>query len=282
MNTAAHPWLPRTSCDRGCVSAELGGALRAAWRTAAAAVLLPLLPLLAIPLPGRIHLQRGYCRLVLRCLGVRVRVSGGPIRNLRGVMVVGNHVSWVDAFVVGAVLPGSFVARADLVDWPGVGSAARIMNVIPIDRASLRGLPAVVDAVTRRLADGRTVVAFPEGTTYCGRSHGRFHPAMFQAAVNAGRPVQPLRLSYRHADGRRSTVAVFVGDDSLWDSLKRTIRARRTVAHVEVAPLQLPGDSRHELASRCEAAVRAEGQSVQTPARDTARCATGRHPTTVR
>ena len=64
-----------------------------------AVLLLPALPLLAVPLPGRSHVQRGYCRLVLRCLGVRITVSGGPIRNLRGVLVVSGHVSWVDIFV---------------------------------------------------------------------------------------------------------------------------------------------------------------------------------------
>ena len=45
----------------------------------------------------------GYCRLMLRCLGVRITVSGGPIRNLRGVLVVSGHVSWVDIFAIGAV-----------------------------------------------------------------------------------------------------------------------------------------------------------------------------------
>lgn len=71
-----------------------------------------------MPLPGRSHLQRVYCRLMLRCLGVRITVSGGPIRNLSGVLVVSGHVSWLDIFSIGAVLPGSFVARADLISGP--------------------------------------------------------------------------------------------------------------------------------------------------------------------
>ena len=50
--------------------------------------------------------------MMLRCLGVRITVSGGPIRNLRGVLVVSGHVSWVDIFAIGAVMPGRFVARA--------------------------------------------------------------------------------------------------------------------------------------------------------------------------
>ncbi len=62
---------------------------------------------------------------MLRSLGVRITVSGGPIRNLRGVLVVSGHVSWVDIFAIGAVLPGSFVARAELIDWPALGAARR-------------------------------------------------------------------------------------------------------------------------------------------------------------
>jgi len=102
------------------------------------------------------------------------------------------------------------------------------------------------------------VVAFPEGTTWCGLAFGRFRPAMFQAAIDAGRPVQPLRLSYHHRDGSRSTAASYIGDDSLLDSLRRIVTARRTIVHVRVESLQLPGADRRELAARCEAAVRGE------------------------
>ncbi|WP_102142998.1 lysophospholipid acyltransferase family protein [Mycobacterium hubeiense] len=263
--TVEHPWLPRASCDASCVRAGAAAsgrpaivALRTMLRALGAVLLLPALPLLAVPMPGRSHLQRGYCRLVLRCLGVRITVSGGPIRNLSGVLVVSGHVSWVDIFAIGAVLPGSFVARADLVEWPAVGRLARIMKVIPIDRASLRRLPDVVGAVADRLRAGHTVVAFPEGTTWCGLAYGPFRPAMFQAAVDAGRPVQPLRLTYHHRDGRPSTVAAYIGDDTLFASISRLITARRTVVHVRVESLQLPGDDRRDLALRCEAAVRGD------------------------
>lgn len=265
MSAHEHAWLPRALCDDSCVRA--GGAapgrrgvvaLRAGLRITMVLLVLPLVPLLAVPVPGRGRVQRLYCRVFLRCLGVRITVSGGPIRNLRGVLVVSGHVSWIDIFVIGSVLPGSFVARADLVDWPAVGLAARIMKVIPIDRASLRRLPQVVSAVADRLRAGQTVVAFPEGTTWCGLAYGRFRPAMFQAAVDAGRPVQPLRLTYHHRDGRPSTVAAFVGDDSLWQSLSRTVRARLTVVDIEVASLELPGTDRRELSARCEVAVRGQ------------------------
>jgi 1-acyl-sn-glycerol-3-phosphate acyltransferase len=196
--------------------------------------------------------------MMLRSLGVRIRVSGGPIRNLSGVLVVSGHVSWVDIFSIGAVMPGSFVAKAEMVSWPGLGVLARLMKVIPIERSSLRRLPDVVGAVAARLRAGQTVVAFPEGTTWCGLAYGPFRPAMFQAAVDAGRPVQPLRLSYHHRNGTPSTVAAYIGDDTLTASIRRLVTAQRTVVHVHVESLQLPGDDRRDLAARCEVAVRGD------------------------
>jgi 1-acyl-sn-glycerol-3-phosphate acyltransferase len=267
VSTPSHSWLPQASCDASCVrldptqvSHPAVVAMRTAARLVLGLALLPALPLLAVPLPGRSRIQRLYCRLVLRSLGVRITVSGGPIRNLRGVLVVAGHVSWVDIFVIGAVLPGSFVARADLIEWPALGFVARLLKVIPIDRTSLRRLPDVVRTVTDRLRAGQTVVAFPEGTTWCGLGHGTFAPAMFQAAVDAARPVQPLRLSYRHRNGAPSTIPAFIGDDTLPASIRRVVTARLTVCHVRVQSLQLPGSNRRDLAARCQASVHESGR----------------------
>jgi len=276
-----HAWLPHASCDVSCVGVgDAAGSrrwlvyLRLARRITLALLLAPGLPLLAVPVPGRARVQRAYCRLVLRCFGVRITVTGSPIRNLSGVLVVSDHISWLDAFAIGAVLPGSFVARADLFTGPATGIVARVLKIIPIERASLRRLPEVVDAVARRLRAGQTVVVFPEGTTWCGspgdgggpaaargdarqphRGAGRFYPAMFQAAIDAGRPVQPLRLTYHHVDGSISTAPAYVGEDTLRRSVGRLLSVRRTVARVRVESLQLPGTDRRALARRCHSAV---------------------------
>lgn len=268
MNAPAgtgHSWLPRASCDTRCVGAgdavtsrPVRRALRVTLRLLLALLLAPGLPLLAVPLPGRTRVQRIYCRLVLRCLGVRITVTGNPIRNLSGVLVVSPHMSWLDVFAIGSVLPGSFVARADMFTGPATGIVARFLKIIPIERSSLRRLPGVVDAVAGQLRAGQTVVAFPEGTTWCGRDRGAFYPAMFQAAIDAGRPVQPLRLTYHHVDGSPSTVPAFVGDETLLSSIRRLLVVPRTLAHVHVESLQLPGTDRRALANRCQSAVRAE------------------------
>jgi 1-acyl-sn-glycerol-3-phosphate acyltransferase len=283
----AHAWLPRATCDAHCLHAGAAQAsrrvvvgLRVARRVTLLLLFAPLLPLFAVVLSSWSKSRKIYCRLLLWCLGVRITLSGGPIRNLPGVLVVSEHMSWLDILTIGAVLPStrwraspvSFVARADVAVNFAVRMMDRIVRVIPIERASLRQLPAVVDTVAARLYAGHTVVAFPEGTTWCGwagddaargqagRSHqgsGPFYPAMFQAAVDTGRPVQPLRLRYHHRDGRISTVPAFIGDDTLLRSIGRLMVARRTVARIYVESLQLPGEDRRELARRCQAAIRA-------------------------
>ena len=271
-----HAWLPRASCDVACLreggseaSRRLIVALRVTVRVSLALLFAPALLLVAIPLPGRSRAKHIYCRIMLWCLGVRVTVSGGPIRNLPGMLVVSDHVSWLDIVTIAAVLPttrwraapASFVGRADVAANLVVRMMACIIKVIPIERASLRQLPAVVEAVAARLRAGQTVVAFPEGTTWCGLASGPFYPAMFQAAVDTGRPVQPLRLRYYHRDGRISTVPAYIGDDTLLRSIGRLLVARRTVARVYVESLQLPGNDRRELARRCQAAIRVKATS---------------------
>ena len=80
--------------------------LRVALRVTLALLLTPGMPLMVVPLPGRTKVQRVYCRLVLRCFGVRITVSGSPIRNLRGVLVVSGHI-----VLVGRVLHRCGAAR---------------------------------------------------------------------------------------------------------------------------------------------------------------------------
>jgi len=257
-----HAWLPRTSCDASCVSlhgepasSRLRVAARVALRVIALLLVAPTFPLLGLPVPGQIRIQRIYCRLMHLCFGVRITVTGSPIRNLRGVLVVSGHTSWLDIFVISSLLPGSFVARADMFAGFVTGIIARIGKIIPIERTNLRQLPEVVDAAASRLRAGHTVVCFPEGTTWCGVASGEFYPAMFQAAIDAGRPVQPLRLTYHHTDGSLSTAPAFVGHDTLLQAVIRVLTVRRTVARVHVESLQLPGTDRRALARRCQAAV---------------------------
>ncbi|WP_422394963.1 lysophospholipid acyltransferase family protein [Nocardia vulneris] len=274
----AHSWMPSSPCGPGCIEPiDAVGTGRVLGRLLGVAGLLISFPMvnLVTPQGKREHLQRGYARTLLSCLGMELRIvdrrvdtngrgavdegSTAPVaygERGAGVMVVAGHIGWTDIVALAAVQPLGFVARADMVDWPVLGKLATLMRVIPIEREKLRALPGVVAQIGARLAAGERIAVFPEGTTWCGRAYGSMRPALFQAAVDTGTAVQPVRLRYLDRHGKQCTVPGFVGEDTFASSAKRVLRSRGMVAEVVLEPLQQPGTDRRDLARRCAAAVR--------------------------
>jgi 1-acyl-sn-glycerol-3-phosphate acyltransferase len=226
----------------------------------AAALALPALAL--APVATRRRALARFARAALRALGVRVTVRGA-VRPRRALLVA-NHVSWMDTLVLlaGAADPAGLrlVAKAEVRDWPVVGRVAALVGTIFIDRARPRRLPGTVAEVRAALAASERVAVFPEGTTSCGRATGPFRPAMFQAAIDAGAAVVPLRLRYRLPDGRLTTAAAFIGDETLVDSLRRVLPLPGLRVDVTVCAAIHPGP----LASR---RLLARLASTQLPAR---------------
>ncbi|KKZ71754.1 acyltransferase [Streptomyces showdoensis] len=220
-----------------------------------AAVLLGvLLAPFAAPLPAawRLFLVRRWCRAVLRAFGVRIRVHGPATLPGGPLLVVANHLSWLDVPLIAAVLPGRMLAKREVRGWPLLGRLAAFGGTLFIDRDRLRSLPGTVGAMSCVLAGGGRVVVFPEGSTWCGRGEGAFRPAAFQAALDTGSDVQPVRIAYRPVGP-----AAFVGDDPLGASLWRIVTARRLVADIRILD-PIPGTrhpDRRALARAAETAV---------------------------
>ncbi|MFI1507065.1 lysophospholipid acyltransferase family protein [Streptomyces sp. NPDC020597] len=231
-------WLPAAPCTpRACVrgTASRTGVARAVLRLTAVAVLV-LVGVALSPLGGLIPAGavRRWSRTVVRAAGVRVRVTGASAPAAGGVLLVANHISWLDVPLLAGVRPARMLAKAEIRRWPVAGALAARGGVLFIDRDRLRALPATVERITQVLRSGRAVAVFPEGSTWCGRAQGHFRRAVFQAALDAGAQVQPVRIGYRDDGGSVSTAAAFVGDDSLLASLWRVASTRGLVAEVEV------------------------------------------------
>ncbi|MEU8972401.1 lysophospholipid acyltransferase family protein [Streptomyces monashensis] len=237
-------WLPTAPCTPGaCVEpARTAVAVpRAVLRLAAVLVLL-LAGIALSPLGGRIPAEwvRRWCRGLVRAMGVRVRLTGTPA-PAGGLLLVANHVSWLDIPLLTVVRPARMLAKTEIRQWPVAGALAARGGVLFIERDRLRALPATVERIAGALRAGAAVTAFPEGSTWCGRAHGHFRRAVFQAALDAGVPVQPVGLRYRQEGGAPGTAAAFVGEDTLLASLWRVARTRGLVAEVEIRPLIAPG-----------------------------------------
>jgi 1-acyl-sn-glycerol-3-phosphate acyltransferase len=250
-------WLPRSTCDGDCLPAagrpSLAGALLVLRRLAAtAAVVLAggvALPLLAaLPRHRLLAVQRRFARAVLRTLGVRHRVLGRVPE--RRALLVANHVSWVDTLVILAHTPAHLLAKHEVRGWPIIGRVARALGTVFVDRSRPTALPATVRQVAGVLAADGVVAVFPEGTTWCGRTAGRFRPAMFQATIDAGVPVVPVRLSFS-IDGQPTTVAAFLGEDTLFASVRRVVAARGLTVTLRTYPMLNPtADSDRRTARR--------------------------------
>ncbi|MEV3987711.1 lysophospholipid acyltransferase family protein [Streptomyces sp. NPDC049837] len=232
-------WLPGAPCTpRHCARtpgpAAAASRVRAVGRLAAGTLAVlagVLLAPLTAPL-GRAARERAtrlWCRTVIRAFGVRLRITGTPHDSPR--LVVANHISWLDIPLVAAVLPGRMLAKSEVRRWPLLGPLAARGGTLFLERDRLRSLPGTVRDIAEALRGGSRVVVFPEGSTWCGRAHGRFRPAAFQAALDAGAAVQPVRVTYHPAGP-----AAFVGDDPLAASLWRVAAAGGLTAEIRILP----------------------------------------------
>lgn len=212
---------------------------------------------LIYPLVGdarRLALKQRWSRRLLDILGIRLDATLGGVAP--GSLIVANHVSWVDVFVINAARPVAFVAKADVRQWPLVGWLAAHTDTVFLRRGS-RGHAKIVNAeIDALLNAGKDVAIFPEGTTTDGSCLLGFHGALLQPAVETGRPVQPLALAYETPDGRRSLAPAYVGDTSLGQCLATMLAERSIVARLRpTPPLTTPGRERRELARAAHDAI---------------------------
>lgn len=243
--------------------------LRGTWRTLGILTLMVLavgMALAVMVAPGRLQAERlcgWWMRQLLALLGVRVQLSGATPAAPEGLLVA-NHVSWLDIAVIASLLPGRFVAKRELRDWPLLGSLAEAAGTYFIRRGG-HATQALSERLECQLRGGGRVLLFPEGTTTRGTSLRRFHPRLFAAAAAGSATIQPLALRYGRApDGR--DLAPFVDEDSLLPHLLRLLGIPGLEVHVVLAPAFVAVGSRSALARRAQAAVAgalAEGDTAE-------------------
>jgi 1-acyl-sn-glycerol-3-phosphate acyltransferase len=207
---------------------------------------------------SREALKRRWSRKLLRMLKVHARVHGTGEEPAGNVLIVSNHVSWLDIFVLNAHhRPARFVAKSELAQWPVAGRLIRGAGTIFVERERRHDTKRVNHHAAEALAAGEVVVVFPEGTTSDGTTLLKFHGSLLQPIVEAAGHVQPVALRYRHPHGAVATVAAFVGDDTFAESFWRVCGERELVVDVQVMPpIAAARMHRRELARASEDAIR--------------------------
>jgi 1-acyl-sn-glycerol-3-phosphate acyltransferase len=148
-----------------------------------------------------------FHRLGLKVLGVRVTVLGEP-HGGRPLLIASNHVSWLDIVVLGSIAPLSFIAKAEVADWPVFGTFARLQRSLFVERERRSRTGEQAAAIARRLVGGDAMVLFPEGTTGDGNELLPFRSSLVGAArhaLDAGGHshvlVQPVAIAYTRLHG---------------------------------------------------------------------------------
>jgi 1-acyl-sn-glycerol-3-phosphate acyltransferase len=194
---------------------------------------------------------RRWSRRLLAIVRVRLRCQGLPRTLPERCLVVLNHVSWLDIFLLDAVHPAVFVAKTEIARWPLFGIIARGIGTVFIERGSRRSAQRTNRHIAETLASGSPVACFPEGTTTYGDSVGRFHGALFQPAIDSDATVLPVALRYLDGDGRLSVAGAYVGEDSLLRSVWTLLAERSLVAELRfLPPRRANGSDRRWFAQR--------------------------------
>ncbi|AKZ61465.1 acyl-phosphate glycerol 3-phosphate acyltransferase [Herbaspirillum hiltneri N3] len=195
------------------------------------------------------HVRRWSHQLLGIC-GIKlvVRTLPGPPAPPRA-LIVANHISWLDIFVVNSMQPCRFVAKSDIRSWPFIGWLCAKTGTIFISRGKASDVRRIFKGIVESIEAGDRVAFFPEGTTAAQGKLLPFHANLFEAALDAKVPVQPYALRYLDAQGNYHAAADFIGDTTIVESILAVLQAGSITAELTQLPsIPTEGAHRRELA----------------------------------
>ena len=260
----------------------LGSPYRSAWRLAAFMVLVAVVSVvggMALALKIRRLLNiipMTYHRICCWLLDIHIEIRG-DMSTLRPTLFVCNHTSYLDVSVLGSIITGSFIAKAEVAEWPLFGYLAKLQRTVFVDRQRRATTHHQRDQLAERLDEGDSLILFPEGTSNDGNRTLPFRSALFGVAERkgeSGRPqpspltIQPVSLAYVRLNGMpigRSLrpFLAWYGDMELLAHLWQVAGLGRITVAVEFHPPVTIAQfaSRKALSEHCQRAV-AEGVAV--------------------
>ncbi len=199
-----------------------------------------------------------------RILGLTIETRG-TVSKVHPTLFVANHVSYFDIEVLGALLPVSFVAKAEVANWPLFGWLAKLQQTVFVERRAGRTRHGR-DGMTARIEAGDDLVLFPEGTSGDGNWVLPFKSALFSVAeqsfANGPLQVQPVSITYTKLDGLPMgrylrPLFAWYGDMNLGGHLWHALRMGLVTVEVEFHPPVTIGDfqSRKQMSEHCQRLV---------------------------
>jgi 1-acyl-sn-glycerol-3-phosphate acyltransferase len=141
-----------------------------------------------------------YSRICLSVYGVQIEVKNYDTfkKEDKGILIISNHVSFLDIFVLSALFGATFVSKSEVKYYPVVGQIASLMGVIFLDRRSsgerLKILNIIADECSNRI-----LAVFPQGTTSLISERLSFSRGIFKVVeLNPDISILPVTLRYKN------------------------------------------------------------------------------------
>ncbi len=173
------------------------------------------------------------CQICLAIIGLRRKTSGDAMQN--GGVVVANHSSWLDILVLNAGQRVSFVSKAEVAGWPGIGALAKATGTLFIAR-DRRQAQAHVQQVNARIGSGAQLLFFPEGTSSDGTRVLPFKSTLFAGMMDTDITLQAVTVAYHAPGGQDARFYGWWGDMDLGPHLLTVLSARQGGVQVTYHP----------------------------------------------
>lgn len=187
-------------------------------------------------------------------VGLKVIVEGEPAEG--PVLMVANHVSWLDILLLASVANPRFLSKAEIRQWPLIGWAGQQIDTLFIKRGQRSASAAASAGIAEGLKQNNRILIFPEGTTTEGKVVGRLHARLLGAAIDTASPVQPLVIHYTddNTNAHTSERIPFVGEQNLLSNVWILLGCKNPTAYVYCLPaMASAGLTRKALASEIHA-----------------------------
>lgn len=211
-----------------------------------------------------------HARRLCQALGLAVSVEGRKPTGAH--MVVANHVSYLDAVVLAAHLPGCFVTSVEVQQTPGLGLICELGGCLFVERRRKDTLYGEMRQAAEALRQGVNLIVFPEATSTDGSAVRAFKPGLFRAALAAERPILPAAVSYVSIDGepvsrRNRDTVMWYGDMTFLPHLWALAGKRKVVVRVALRETlsEAPGAGARELAHLSRASILEAYEPVAPP-----------------
>lgn len=193
---------------------------------------------------------------VCRIMAIRVHVVGKIPKP--PFFLVSNHLSYADIMVYHKVLDTTFVAKAEIKNWPVIGSMAKTLGVIFIDRRRKSDVARVNNLVANQITSHKGVVLFPEGTTSSGEKILPFKPSILEHPAKSNMPVHYAYIDY--VAGPKDEDAInsvcWWGDSTFGSHFFKFAGNRSTDAYIYFGDQPVKRNDRKELAAELHQRVK--------------------------